>query len=84
MNAVDVYNTVNEYLIHLRNDRYGDNIEYIEAYDGRIIVHFKREYLEKKITDKLTVDIARRILNIIWGTGVTNDGRTNENNKRIC
>ena len=66
MNVVDVYNTINNYIIKLRK-KYGDNIEYIEAYDGRIIVHFKKEYLEKKITDKLTDDIVRRILNTIWG-----------------
>ena len=66
MNVVDVYNTINNYITKLRK-KYGDNIEYIEAYDGRIIVHFKKEYLEKKITDKLTDDIVRRILKIIWG-----------------
>lgn len=67
MNAGDVYNTINEYLIHLRNDRYGDKIEYIEAYDGKIIIHFKKEYVEAKIAEMLISDLIQAISKTIWG-----------------
>ena len=74
MNVVEVYNTVNKYVKYLRK-KYGDNIEYIEAYDGKLIIQFKREYLENKIAEKLTSDIIRRILNTIWGGGVTTNDK---------
>ena len=66
MNAVEVYNTVSNYLTDLRN-KYGDNIEYLEAYDGKIIVHFKKEYLEEEIARRLLNDIVDRISKTVWG-----------------
>lgn len=72
MNAVDLYNTISKYFTDLRNT-YGDNIESVEAYDGKIIVHFKKEYLEEEIARRLLNDIVDRITKTIWGGGITNE-----------
>lgn len=66
MNAVEVYNTINKYLADLKTT-YGDNIEYIEAYDGNIIIYFKRDYVEENIAEMLISDLTQAISKTIWG-----------------
>lgn len=66
MNAVEVCNTVANYLTDLRN-KFGDNIDYIKAYDGKITVYFKKEYVEEKITEELTRDLVKRLINTVIG-----------------
>lgn len=66
MNVVEVYNTINNYLTDLKNT-YGDNIECIEVYDGKITVHFKRDYVEEKIAEMLISDLIQAISKTIWG-----------------
>lgn len=66
MNAVEVCNTINKYLADLKII-YGDNIEYIEAYDGKITVHFKKDYVDEKIAEMLISDLIQAISKTIWG-----------------
>lgn len=66
MNAIEVYNTINKFLEDLKNT-YGVNIEYIEVYDGKITVHFKREFVEEKIAEMLLSDLIQAISKTIWG-----------------
>ncbi len=66
MTLVDIYNTINKYLKDLKRT-YGDNIKYIEAYDGKIIIHFKRDYVEEKIAEMLISDLIQAISKTIWG-----------------
>lgn len=67
MNAVEVYNTINKYLEGLRNT-YGDNIKYIEAYDGKIIIYFKKDYVEEKNCRSVLKDFINKLFgSAIWG-----------------
>lgn len=66
MNAVEVYNTTNNYLTDLINT-YGDDIEYLEAYDGKIIVHFKKDYVEEKIAEAFLKDFIDKFFDNVMG-----------------
>lgn len=83
MNVVKGYNIVIKCVKHLRK-KCGDNIEYIEVYDGKLTIQFKREYCENKNAEKSNFDTVRSVLNATWGTGVTKEEAVNILLEMMC
>jgi hypothetical protein len=64
MTLIDIRNTLNSCFKDLENT-YGDNIDFLEVYDGKIIVHFKKDYIEEKIAEvylEIVINVIKKVM----------------------
>ena len=66
MTIPELYDTVKNLLLEIDKE-YGDNVEYVEAYDGQIIIHFKSEYVEEEIANHFMRDFVQIVSKTIFG-----------------